>query len=63
MDDITGAEGEIRPDYADGKVETVYRHPETGEVLMTISLDPETAREMAAGLTQVSWLVDEHNHG
>jgi hypothetical protein len=58
---VTGASAEIIPDFEQGKVVTRFLHPETGETVMELVLDPETTRDYAFTLTQASYEVDAHN--
>lgn len=59
-DSITGAECEVFPDLTNGRVVSRFLHPETGEVLMELHLEPEVARDYAFNQTRASIALEEH---
>lgn len=59
---IAGAAAEVIADFATGKVVTLFLHPEDGETVMELHLDPEVAREYALNLTRASIAVEDATH-
>lgn len=60
---ITGAAAEVIADFGNGKVVTRFLHPEDGDMVMELHLDPDVAREYAFNLTRASIAVEEdQNH-
>lgn len=57
---VDGADLEIYPDFKTRKVVSRFTHPETGETLMEVHLDPETAREYALEQTRASIALEDH---
>lgn len=60
-DEYEGAAAEILADYDTGKVVTRFLHPENGELILELDLDPEVAREYAFSLTKASYAIEAHN--
>jgi hypothetical protein len=60
-ENIEGAAAEVLADYENRKTVTRFLHPETGEMVMELHLDPEVAREYAFNLTRCSISVEEHS--
>lgn len=59
-DRVDGVNCEVYPDFATGKVVSRFLHPETGEIITELHLDPETAREYALQSTRASIAIEEH---
>jgi len=58
--DLRDAPGEVFADHGTKKVVARFLDPATGEMAVEIHLDPETARELAASLTEMSIAVEEY---
>lgn len=59
-DSIAGAAAEVLADFETGKVVTRFLHPEDGEMVMELHLDPEVSREYAFNLTRASFAIEDH---
>ena len=58
--EISGASCEVIPDFLTGKSISRFLHPETGETVMEIHLDPEVARDYAFQLTRSSIAIEDY---
>lgn len=61
-EEVSGATAEVFPDFSTGKSVSRFFHPETGEVVVELYLDPETARDYAFNLTRSSIAIEEHQN-
>lgn len=59
-DAITGASCEVYPDFETGRVVSRFIHPETGETVMELHLEPDMARDYAFNQTRASIALEEH---
>lgn len=60
LEEHSGAYAEVVPDFDTGKTISRFFHPDTGETLMELHLDPEVSRDYAFNLTRASIAVEEH---
>ena len=56
---IHGAAAEVIADFETSKVVTRFLHPQTGEMVMELHLDPEVARDYAFNLTRASLAIED----
>lgn len=61
QDAISGASCEVYPDFETGRVVSRFIHPETGETVMELHLEPDVAREYAFNQTRASIAIEEHD--
>ena len=58
-ENIHGAAAEVLADFETGQVVTRFLHPETGEMVMELHLEPDVARDYAFNLTRASIAVED----
>lgn len=58
-ENIHGAAAEVLADFETSKVVTRFLHPETGQMVMELHLDPDTARDYAFNLTRASIAIED----
>lgn len=59
-DAIEGASCEVYPDFETNRVVSRFIHPETGETVMELHLEPDVARDYAFNQTRASIALEEH---
>jgi hypothetical protein len=58
-EDIHGAAAEVIADLGTGKVVTRFFHPDTGETVLELHLDPDVSRDYALNLSSAAIVVEE----
>lgn len=57
---IEGAACEVFPDFQNNRVVSRFLHPQTGEVVMELHLEPDVARDYAFESTRASIALEEY---